>query len=184
MIEKIKRFIKRKLTEKIKKKVGYIGENSNVNYPITVDKPQNLRISDFVYIGPGAWISCHGIVTIKRGSIIGPRLKIYTGNHNFDSEVAIPYDNITFAKSVTVNENVWIGGDVIIMPGVEIGEGCVVAGGAVVTKSFPDCCVIGGNPAKIIKERDKTNYFRLKSEDKIYLKMKQQGIFKTVIQEN
>lgn len=159
-------------------KINSISNTSNIHYPTYIDGPENLIIEEYVHVGPGAWISCYTKVQIKRGTIIGPRVKIYTGNHNYENENAIPYDHITFAKSVLINENVWIGGDVIIMPGVEIGEGSVIAGGSVVTKSFPKCCVIGGNPAKIIKERDKEKYFELKKQDKIYLKMKQEGMIK------
>lgn len=69
------------------------------------------------------------------------------------------------------------------MPGVSIGQGCIVAGGAVATKSFSPYCLIGGNPSKVIKERDKVKYLKLKKEDKIYLKMEQNGVFKPVIQD-
>lgn len=165
------------------KSINHFGKGSVLSFPVIIDKPDNLNIGDYVYIGPGAWISCHANVLIKRGTIIGPRLKIYTGNHNYENTTSIPYDNVTLGKRVVISENVWIGGDVIILPGVTIEEGCVVAAGSVVTKSFPMGSVIGGNPAKILKDRDKEMYFKLKSEDKIYLKMKQEGMLKSIHKE-
>lgn len=178
---KLFNYTKRRASKRIEKKIGSIGEGVVLTHPIQISGAENLILGDYVYIGPNAWISCHTKVDIKRGTIIGPRLRIYTGNHNYDSDISIPYDNIVLAKSVNIDKNVWIGGDVIIMPGVSIGEGCIVAGGSVVTKSFPPYVLIGGNPAKIIKERNKEKYLKIQSEDKIYLKMKQEGLFDPII---
>jgi len=61
---------------------------------------------------------------------------------------------LEFAKPVSIGNDVWIGGGAIICPGVSIGNGVVIGAGAVVTKSVPDNVVIGGNPAKIIKDID------------------------------
>ena len=182
MIHKLIRLYKNFKISKIKKKIQNFSAESILCYPAIIDKPYNLNVQDYVYIGPNSWISCHAKVTIQRGTIIGPRLKIYTGNHNYENQIAIPYDNITYAKKVTISENVWVGGDVIILPGVNIGEGSVIAAGSVVTKSFPMGSVIGGNPAKVIKQRDLDVYNRLKLEDKIYLKMKKSGELKLKIE--
>jgi acetyltransferase-like isoleucine patch superfamily enzyme len=159
------------------KKFRKYGKGTSVNYPIDIEYPENLILEDYVHLGPNSWFSCYNLVTIGRGTIIGPRIKVYTGNHNYDSDLSIPYDNITLAKKVTIGENVWIGGDVIILPGVEIGEGSIIAGGSVVTKSFEAGSIIGGNPAKVIKSRDMDKYYALKSEDKIYLKLKGESFF-------
>ncbi len=61
---------------------------------------------------------------------------------------------LEYAKPVRIGNDVWIGGGAIIYPGVNIGNGAVIAAGAVVTKSVPDDVVVGGNPAKILKEID------------------------------
>ena len=57
-----------------------------------------------------------------------------------------------------IGENCWIGARTFICPGVELGEGCVVAGGSVVTRSFPPCSVVGGNPAKLLKIKNVEMY--------------------------
>ena len=63
-----------------------------------------------------------------------------------------------------INDNVWIGADVKIVPGITIGEGAVIAMSAVVTKDVPACAVVGGNPAKILKYRDINVYNQLKEK--------------------
>ncbi len=183
MFDKIVKLYWKFTSGKVIKKLGSKGENTSISYPIVVSKPQNLFIGKNVYIGPNAWISTYGKVEIKDGTIIGPRLKIYTGNHNYNSETLIPYDEITFAKSVVINENVWIGGDVTILPGVVIEEGAIIGASTVVTKNVPRGAIVGGNPGKIIKHRDLELYDKLKAEGKIYMKEKSKGNLKMIVKE-
>ncbi|KAF2334230.1 acyltransferase [Flavobacterium ginsenosidimutans] len=157
---------------KVLKAICRKGDNIDIKLPITIVNPKNLTLHSDTYIGPEAWISAHANVEFDSGVIIGPRLKIYTANHNYLNDVAIPYDGVTILKKVTIGKNTWIGGDVIILPGINIGEGVVVGGGSVVTKNIPDHAIVGGNPAQIIKYRDVELYNKLKEEDKIYLKLK------------
>lgn len=166
------------------KKFQKLGKGSSVIYPIEIEYPENFIVEDYVLIGRNAWISCYDEVIFKSGTITGPRLKIYTGNHNYDSTISIPYDHITFAKKTIIGENVWIGGDVILLPGVELGEGSVVGAGAVVTKSFEPGSIIGGNPAKLIKKRNMDQYYDLKEKNKIYLKLKGEKILTPEIQKS
>lgn len=123
---------------------------------------QKLHIQDNVVIGINAHINAHGEVIIKSGTITGPDLMIYSVNHIYEQTETIPFSNELSFKKVTIGENCWIGGRVFISPGVNLGDGCIVAGGSVVTKSFPPCSVIGGNPAKIIKMRDEDKYLNMK----------------------
>ena len=85
---------------------------------------------------------------------MGPEVIIYTKNHRIDSmDTAIKYQGETEEIPVYIGDDCWICARSIILPGVKIGRGCVVAAGAVVTKDVPDYCVVGGNPASIIKKR-------------------------------
>ena len=160
--------------EENRSKFKKIGENVQIEKG-TFFMYKNIEIGNHVYIGPEAYIFAQGGLSIGSGTIIGPRVTIMTSNHNYDSPdlLSIPYDGKNLMKKVTIGENVWIGANVSIVPGVTIGEGAVIAMGAVVTKDVPPLAVVGGNPAKVIKYRDKERYERLKGEGKIYLKLKQ-----------
>lgn len=76
---------------------------------------------------------------------------------------------------VHIKQNVWIGGNVVIVPGVTIGEGAIVAAGTVVTKDVSDLAIVGGNPAKVIKCRDRGKYLETKQQDKVFIKLKAEG---------
>ena len=89
-------------------------------------------------------------VTIGDNCMLAPRVCIYTATHPLDATTRI--SGLEYGKEVKIGDNVWIGGSAVIVPGVTIGNNVVVAAGAVVTKDVPDNVVVGGNPAKIIKE--------------------------------
>lgn len=142
--------------------------------PYTITHIENLILGENIYIGPEAWFVLRGKCNIGNGTIFGPRCKIHTSNHNYEGEM-LPYDHIYKVKDVTIGENVWIGADVSIMPGVTIGEGAVIAACSCVTKDVPPLAVVGGNPAKVIKYRDEERYNALKREGRIYMAAKLNG---------
>jgi acetyltransferase-like isoleucine patch superfamily enzyme len=144
-------------------------------HPMFCSNYKNLVLNTPSYIGDSAWLQLRGKLTIGSGTIIGPRLKVHTANHRYEGKM-IPYDDIYEVKDVEIGENVWIGADVTIMPGVKIGEGVVVAACACVTKDVPDYAVVGGCPAKVIKYRNVEKYTKLKKEKAIYLDLKAKGL--------
>ncbi|RYD43427.1 MAG: sugar O-acetyltransferase [Verrucomicrobiaceae bacterium] len=89
-------------------------------------------------------------VTIGKNCMIGPRVSIYTAGLPLDAETRI--SGMEFGKPVTIGDNVWIGGNAVINPGVNIGNNVVVAAGAVVTRDVPDNVLVAGLPAKVIRE--------------------------------
>ena len=144
----------------------YFGKNIKVRGNFRWGHVYNLEIQDNVVIGENSFINARGGVVIKSGTITGPDIMIFAENHIYDTEKCLPFDEGFIFKSVVIGENYWIGGKVFILPGVELGEGCVVAGGSVVTKSFPPLSVIGGNPAKLIKYRNVEKYNAAKMKRK------------------
>ncbi len=132
---------------------------------------ENIKLGEYIYIGPDSKFWGEGKVIIGNNVIIGPNLTIMTSNHNYEGEL-IPYDKVNIIKDVKIEDNVWIGANVNIVPGVSIGEGSIIGMGAVVVKDVPKYSIVGGNPAKVIKYRNVENYTKLKLQDKRYLKYK------------
>lgn len=112
----------------------------------------SMEIGDNSGVGINALM--HGTVIIGNDVMMGPDCVIYTTNHSFD-RIDIPMNQQGFSReeAVIIENDVWIGGRVTILPGVHIGNGSIVGAGAVVTKDIPDYAIVGGNPAKIIRYR-------------------------------
>ena len=108
----------------------HVGDRFLANYNVTILDIAPVRMGNDVMIGPG---TC--IITVNHP--LSPK-----GRRN----------HLGIAKPVTIGNDVWIGANCTILPGVTIGNNVVVAAGAVVTKDVPDNCVVGGVPARIIKE--------------------------------
>lgn len=113
----------------------------------------SLKIGDNVGINHYCFIGVRGDIEIGDNVIFGPRVNVFSENHNYD-DITVPIKNQGVTKGKTViGSDVWIGANVSIMSGVTIGDGCIIAAGAVVTKDIPAFSVIGGVPAKILKNR-------------------------------
>lgn len=97
----------------------------------------------------------------------GIECMIISQNHNYEGD-KIPYDESKILKTITIGDCVWFGSRVTVLGGVVIGEGAIVAAGAVVTKDVPPLAIVGGNPAKVIKYRDEAHYNKLKNEGKFF----------------
>ena len=145
-------------------KFKYFGMNVKVRGNFRWRHTYNLELHDNVVIGENSFINARGGVVIKSGTITGPDIMIFAENHIYDTEECVPFAEEFSFKKVVIGENCWIGAKAFILPGVELGEGCVVAGGSVVTKSFPPLSVIGGNPAKLLKQRDARKYVSAKQK--------------------
>ena len=123
--------------------------------PFYCDYGYNIHTGKNVFFNFNCCILDVMKVEIGNQVLIGPNVQIYTATHPLDAKTRNSL--LEFAKPVTIGNDVWIGGGAIICPGVTIGDGVVIAAGAVVTKSVPKNVVVGGNPAKIIKEIDSLN---------------------------
>ena len=123
-----------------------------VNIEKGANFPSSMELGDYSGIGIRAQIN--GKVIVGKNVMMGPDVCIYVRNHAFD-RTDIPMNLQGFApeKPVVIEDDVWIGARVIILPGVHIGTGAVLGAGAVVTKDVPDYAVVGGNPARILKMR-------------------------------
>jgi maltose O-acetyltransferase len=148
----------------------------------TFQYSSNIEIHDDVQIGPHCKFDGAGVIIIGKGSVIAPEVAVYSRTHNFNNDLrAIPFDNVLEISPVVIGEYVWIGTRAIILPGVVIGDGAIVAAGAIVTKDVPYCAVVGGNPAKVIKYRDKFVFeeLRSKKDSFVYTKFGRSKVFRS-----
>lgn len=114
-----------------------------------------VTLGDYVGIGDGYYLGAFGGIAIGSDTIIGERFTVHSDNHLFDNpELPIRAQGVV-AKPVKIGRNCWFGSNVTVLGGVDIGDGCIVGAGAVVTKSFPENSIIVGNPAKLINKRIK-----------------------------
>lgn len=105
--------------------------------------------------GLGVNSDINGKVYIGRNVLMGPDVIIYTINHKYkEKNMLIISQGYTSEQPVYIDDDVWVCRGVIILPGVHIHKGAVIAAGAVVTKDIPAYAIVGGNPAKIIKYRE------------------------------
>jgi maltose O-acetyltransferase len=111
---------------------------------------RDIELGSHVQVNEDAWIR-----NVKIGDhvMIGPRTMILNYGHNTDGPGPMIFQGIRKYDQTVIESDVWIGAGVIVLPGVKIGTGSIVAAGAVVTKSCEPFSVIGGNPAKLIKKR-------------------------------
>ncbi|WP_430789015.1 maltose acetyltransferase domain-containing protein [Virgibacillus flavescens] len=139
-------------TKLLKEWFGSTGENLFIESSFKCDYGYNIHVGENFFANFDCVILDVCEVRIGENCAIAPGVHIYTATHPIDAVERI--SGLEYGKPVTVGDNVWIGGRAVINPGVTIGDNAVIASGAVVTKDVPDCAVVGGNPAKILKYAD------------------------------
>lgn len=145
----------------IKEIFGNTGKIINVEAPFHCDYGYNIEVGENFFANYNLTILDVGKVKIGSNAQIAPNVSIYTAGHpihpdsrNSGYEYGIP---------ITIGDNVWIGGNTCIMPGVTIGNNVVIGGGSVVTKDLPDNVIAVGNPCRILREiteEDRDYYYR------------------------
>jgi len=133
---------------------------------------ENVVFKGYSYVGPGGFWYAKGGIIVGNNVIFGPETVLWTANHNYNSDEMIPYGGEDVVKAIVIEDNVWIGMRTMILPGVTVGEGAVVAAGSVVVKDVPKCAIVGGNPAKVLKYRDIDKYDSMKEKGLFYLNNK------------
>lgn len=147
-----------------KEMAGKVGTNLRVNKPCKFTKytivGDNCNFNGFRIMGKGC---------VKIGNYFhsGIECMIITQNHNYEGN-KIPYDEKILINNVEIGDCVWFGNRVTVVGEIKIGEGAIVAAGSLVCKDVPPMAIVGGNPAKIIKYRNKEHYYKLKEEGKYF----------------
>lgn len=143
-----------KIKNRLLRRIG-VKMSKNVRFyeGFSIRNPKGLVIEDGVNIGPRVLLDARRGLTIKKNAVIAYDAIVWTLNHDYNDE-----HFSSKGAPVTIGAYSWICSRSIILPGVTIGEGAVVASGAIVTHDVPDYAVVAGIPAKIIKYREKKDY--------------------------
>ena len=136
-------------------------EGAFVNPPFYCDYGFNIEVGKNFFANYNCTILDVGKVKIGDNCFIAPNVSIYTAGHPIHPQIRnTMYE---YGIDMTIGNDVWIGGNSVICPGVNIGDGAVIAAGSVVTKDVPSYTVVGGNPAKVIKkitDEDRKYYYK------------------------
>jgi acetyltransferase-like isoleucine patch superfamily enzyme len=177
----------------VRKIVAKIGQDSYIVPPFRCDYGDHVFIGNNTYINYNCCFLDSAKVTIGDYVYMGPNCNIFTPCHPIHHELR--KEKVTeYALPVTVGSHSWIGGDVVITPGVTIGENCVIGAGSVVTKDIPDNSIAVGNPCKVIRQindkdreyinslilDDKTKDSKYKQENGYIYSAKDEAIFNIV----
>ncbi|MCW8382179.1 sugar O-acetyltransferase [Streptomyces justiciae] len=126
--------------------LGSLGEEAQVRPPLYVDFGSNVTIGARTFVNYNFTALDVAAITIGEDCQIGPNVQLLTPTHPLEPQPR--RDKLEAARPITIGDNVWLGGGVIVLPGVSIGDNSVIGAGAVVTKDIPAGVVAVGNPAR------------------------------------
>ena len=151
--------------EILKKLFKSCGENIYITPTFKCDYGYNIEVGENFYANYDCIILDICNVKIGNNVMLAPRVCIYSATHPIDAFVRNSY--LEYGKPVIIEDDVWIGGNSVINPGVKIGKGSIVASGSVVVKDVLPNTIVGGNPAKVIREitdKDKEYWMNMREE--------------------
>lgn len=130
--------------------LGSLEEGAYISPPLFVDYGENIHVGARTFINYNPTALDVASIRIGEDCQIGPNVQLLTPTHPIDPQPR--RDKLEAAKPIVIEDNVWLGGGVIVCPGVRIGENSVIGAGAVVTRDVPANVVAVGNPARVVRE--------------------------------
>jgi maltose O-acetyltransferase len=146
--------------------LGKTGENIWIEAPFHCDYGWNIEVGENFFANYNLIILDVAKVTIGKNVQIAPNVSIYTAGHPIHPDTRTT--GYEYGIPITIGDNVWIGGNVVILPGVTIGDNVVIGAGSVVSKDIANNKIVIGNPCKVVREfteEDRTHYFKDKEFD-------------------
>jgi maltose O-acetyltransferase len=136
--------------------LGKLGNGVWIEAPFFCDYGVNIEIGENTFINTNCMFLDDNKIRIGKNGLIAPYVQIYTATHPLKASERIYQDGDstryhTLTKSVTIGDNVWIGGNTVIFPGVSIGNNVTIGAGSVVTKDIPDDVLAFGNPCQVVR---------------------------------
>ena len=141
--------------------LGSAGTDVYIHPPFHCDYGYNIHVGDGFYANTNLTVLDVGQVRIGNGVMFGPNVALYTAGHPVHPETRKSGDE--YGIDITIGNNVWIGGNTVVPPGVNIGDNTVIGAGSVVTRDIPSGVVAAGNPCRVLRpvtEEDRDVYFR------------------------
>ena len=147
-------------TQILQELLGHLGEDSWIEPPFRCDYGTQISIGDHFFANYDCIFLDVAPITIGNRVMFGPRVCLYTAGHPLDA--ATRNTGLEFGKPIAIGDDVWLGGNVVVLPGVTIGAGTIVAAGSVVRRDLPPHVLAAGNPCQVL--RSITEADRLKWE--------------------
>jgi acetyltransferase-like isoleucine patch superfamily enzyme len=152
---------KARRNELIREMFGKVGQGVWMEPPVSYARGKTVTFGDHVYVNSGLTLVDDWKITFGSNILISPNVTIVTTGHPVHPDLR-PHGEM-YSFPVVIEDWVWIGSSVVILPGVTIGKGAVIGAGSIVTKDVPPMVVAHGNPCKVVRgisERDKEFYYK------------------------
>ena len=139
--------------------LGHMGEGCWIEPAFHCDYGTQITLGDHFYANYDCIFLDVAPITVGSRVLLGPRVGLYTAGHPTDPEIRSM--GLEFGRPITIGDDVWIGGNAVLCPGVAVGSGSIIAAGAVVTRDVPPGVVAGGNPCRVLRpisDKDRANW--------------------------
>lgn len=130
--------------------LGRCGERVWIEPPFYCDYGENIELESGVYLNFGCVMLDCAPIRLARNVFVGPSVQFYAASHPLDARERIKGPEL--AAPITIGENVWLGGGVILCPGVTVGANTTIGAGSVVTRDIPSGVLAVGNPCRVVRE--------------------------------